>query len=240
MAKLKILVVEDDHFLAEELVEDLKEMGYNPLPYQTESSGAFAVIKSEVPDIILMDIELDGSIDGIDLARIINAKYNIPIIYMTATDDKYLKDAVDTEHYDFLSKPFTKSQVKISIERAILMQIEQVSRQDISDRIFVKQDESYIVILVDNIQYIEAQEWESLVTTADGDKLVKVSFSNLEKQIRNTKLIRVQRSFMINPESVDEIAVNGTTVKIGGKYIKVSKKFIPNLGELFKIIKTKF
>ena len=239
MAKLKILVVEDDHFLAEELVDKLKDLGYNPLPYQTESTGTITVIKSEIPDVILMDIELDGVIDGIDLARIINAKYNIPIVYMTATSDKHLKNAVNTEHYGFLSKPFTKSQVKISIERAILMQMERVSKQETNDKIFVKQDDSYQAILVDDILYIEAQEWESLVTTSDGEKLVKVSFSNLEKQIRNTKLVRVQRSFMINPEKVSEIAAGGIAVKIGNRYVKISKNYLPNLDELFKIIKTK-
>jgi DNA-binding LytR/AlgR family response regulator len=239
MAKLKILVVEDDHFLAEELVADLIDLGYNPLPYQTESTGVVTVIKSDAPDVILMDIELDGSIDGIDLTRIINGKYNIPIIYMTATNDKYLKDAIQTEHSAFLSKPYMQPQLKISIERAIMMQIEHISKQETNNRIFVKQGESYIAISVDDILYIEAQEWESLVTTSTGERLVKVSFANLEKQIRNTTLLRVQRSFIINPEKVSEIAVNGTTVKIKNKYLRISKNYIPNLADLFKIIKSK-
>jgi DNA-binding LytR/AlgR family response regulator len=240
MAKLKILVVEDDHFLAEELVADLEGLGYNPLPYQTESSGANVVVKTNTPDVILMDIELGDGFNGIELAMVINVNYKIPIIYLTATSSKYLQSVSKTGYAGFLTKPYTKEQLQASIELAILTQLDTATSNSQIKKIYVKQQDSYQALVIDEIQYIEAQGWESKFYTNSGEKLVKVTFANLEKQIKNSMLVRVQHSFIINMDKVVEIGLgNKPFIKIGDKDINISHKYVPDIDELFNIIRTK-
>ncbi|MCX5820014.1 MAG: response regulator, partial [Deltaproteobacteria bacterium] len=80
----KIMVVEDEWVVADQLCRDLKDLGYTVC--QTASTGDEAIRKVEAdrPDLILMDIVLKGKMDGIEAAEKIASKFNIPVLYLTA------------------------------------------------------------------------------------------------------------------------------------------------------------
>jgi DNA-binding LytR/AlgR family response regulator len=171
---------------------------------------------------------------------VINVNYKIPIIYLTATSSKYLQSVSKTGYAGFLTKPYTKEQLQASIELAILTQLDTATSNGQIKKIYVKQQDSYQALVIDEIQYIEAQGWESKFYTNSGEKLVKVTFANLEKQIKNSMLVRVQHSFIINMDKVVEIGLgNKPFIKIGDKDINISHKYVPDIDELFNIIRTK-
>ena len=116
----KILIVEDELLSAENLKAELEQMGYNVLPIISNGKMVIESIKQNVPDLILIDILINGDIDGIETAEIINKKYNIPFIYCTSSiDKKLLKRAKHTNPYGFINKPYSLNEIYSNIEIAL-------------------------------------------------------------------------------------------------------------------------
>ncbi|MBI5058037.1 MAG: response regulator [Nitrospirae bacterium] len=93
MASAKILVVEDDFFTAVVFRQLLELWGYEICEQVTSGEEAIARAEKEKPDIVLMDINLDGEIDGIEAATKIRVRFGIPIIFTTAYSDNETKEA---------------------------------------------------------------------------------------------------------------------------------------------------
>ena len=120
MTGKKILIVEDDVFTAKLLEKRLKALDYTVLAIVSSGEKAIEVIKTMNPNLILMDIMLDGDMDGVETAKQIRTFFNIPIIYLTAySDDKILRRAVVTEPYGYIIKPFKDNELRTVIEIAL-------------------------------------------------------------------------------------------------------------------------
>jgi len=121
ISKATILVVEDQNIVALNIRNRLKSMGYT-VP-TTAISGEEAIKEVEItnPDLVLMDIMLKGDIDGIEAARVINSRFSIPIIYLTAYSDiETLERAKLTGPAGYISKPFKEEDLQNNIEMALL------------------------------------------------------------------------------------------------------------------------
>lgn len=91
MVKTKILVVEDEVIIGEDIRSSLQKMGYDIPSTATTGDEAVRKVREYSPDLVLMDIMIKGEIDGIQTAEKIHSEFNIPIIYLTAySDDKIL------------------------------------------------------------------------------------------------------------------------------------------------------
>jgi len=119
-SKIKIMIVEDEIIAAESEKRSLEELGYSVT--STVASGEKAIKKAEEdkPDLVLMDIELKGKMDGIEAAGIISSRFHIPSIFVTAyADDKILERAKITEPFGYIIKPFEKRELHSNIEMAL-------------------------------------------------------------------------------------------------------------------------
>ncbi|MCU0604924.1 MAG: response regulator, partial [Desulfobacterales bacterium] len=115
-----VMVVEDQRLVALDIADELRAFGYEVPP--TASSGEDAVGKAREiqPDLILMDIRLEGEMDGITAGRIIRSQMDIPIVYLTAySDDATLARAKAAEPFGYLIKPFDAVELKTTIEMAL-------------------------------------------------------------------------------------------------------------------------
>ncbi|MDD2301943.1 MAG: response regulator [Eubacteriales bacterium] len=116
----KIMVVEDEWVVADQICRNLKDLGYTVC--STASTGEEAISKAEAdrPDLILMDIVLKGEMDGIEAAERINSQFNIPILYLTAyTNQEYIERAKQTGPFGYLVKPYKERDLYASIEMAL-------------------------------------------------------------------------------------------------------------------------
>jgi len=120
MAKASIMVVEDEGLVAMELKEELESMGYHVSYTADSGEDALKNLLTAKPDLVLMDIQLKGAIDGIQTAQQIFSEYHIPIVYLTAySDEKILSRARESEPYGFLIKPFSERTLYTTIEMAL-------------------------------------------------------------------------------------------------------------------------
>ena len=87
MAKLKILVVEDESIVAKDIQNSLKKLGYIVPTIVASGEKAIEEVEQSRPDLVLMDIMLKGEMNGIDVANIIRDKFEIPVIFLTAYAD---------------------------------------------------------------------------------------------------------------------------------------------------------
>lgn len=118
--RAKILVVEDEWIIANDIKNSLMEFGYMVTAIASSGEEAIAKVEEEIPDLILMDIMLRGDMNGIKAARKIRMKHDIPVIYLTAYDNQYLVDnAKKTDHYGYLLKPFKEKELHIAIDMAL-------------------------------------------------------------------------------------------------------------------------
>jgi len=118
--KSKILVVEDEWIIANDIKDSLVEMGYRVTAIASSGEEAMASVEEEEPDLMLMDIVLKGKMTGIDVARAIRARRNIPVIFLTAYDNQYMVDeAKRIENAGYLLKPFKDRELDIAIEMAL-------------------------------------------------------------------------------------------------------------------------
>lgn len=115
-----ILIVEDDPVISQLIGWRLEKMGFFVSGKTPTAEEALDKIKDGRPDLILIDINLPGTMDGTELARTIKEKFQIPFIFLTAyTDSETISRAIDTEPAGYLIKPFKDEELKVMIELAL-------------------------------------------------------------------------------------------------------------------------
>ncbi len=120
MAARKILVVEDEFMVAKYLQFRLPKLGYNVAGVVSSGEAALEKAAETQPDLILMDINLKGKMDGVEAAAQIRTLFNIPVVYLTAcADEQTLNRAGSAEPFGYLLKPFRDKQLQTTIEIAL-------------------------------------------------------------------------------------------------------------------------
>ncbi|WP_428023951.1 response regulator [Arcobacter sp.] len=116
MNKTKILIVEDESIVALDMKNTLTKFNYEVSNCVTNYNDAIVSVKTNRPDIILMDINLGDSKDGIEVVEEIHSFDNIPVIYVTAfSDENTLKRAIKTNPVSYLLKPFKREELNSNI-----------------------------------------------------------------------------------------------------------------------------
>lgn len=120
MKKNSIMVVEDESIIALNIKETLFELGYDVLGIASNIKKALKLLEEGRPDLILMDVFLKDGDNGVELAKMINAKYEIPIIYLTANSElRTIAHAGESSPYGYLVKPFKATDLQSNIEIAL-------------------------------------------------------------------------------------------------------------------------
>ncbi len=120
MAKAQILIVEDEGVVAMEIEARLKNLGYAVAAVASSGEEAIEKAVETHPDLVLMDIKLRGGMDGVEAAEQIRARFDIPVIYLTAhADNDTLRRAKVTEPFGYIIKPFEERELYTNIEIAL-------------------------------------------------------------------------------------------------------------------------
>ncbi len=120
MTTANILIVEDESIVALDMQNRLRMLGYHVVGRATTGMEAIQQAETQQPDLILMDIRLQGPMDGIEAAAIIRKRKSIPVVYLTAySDNETLKRAKLTEPHGYLIKPFEERELQTAIEVAL-------------------------------------------------------------------------------------------------------------------------
>ncbi len=115
-----ILIVEDERLLAKDLAKNLSQIGYDIAGRAASASEALDILEQSGADLILMDVKLEGEVDGIETAARIRSRLDIPVVYLTGFAERdVLERAKKTDPYGYLSKPVSLVELRITIETAL-------------------------------------------------------------------------------------------------------------------------
>ena len=229
----RILIVEDDMIIAANISLQLTKLGYEVTGIVPRGEEAITHVKENAPDILLLDINLKGKLNGIDTAKAIQQFCNTPVIYITANNDEAtFTKAKATHPLAFISKPVNTLELRRSIE-LVIEQIKEKpeSKNDdstqieiLNDRIFVRHRGKMIKLLLADILYIEAERNYCTIVTAERNYTLAVTLKSIEENLPAIRFVRVHRSYLINISKLDTVAED---------HLEINKKAIP-LGKSYK------
>ena len=184
MESIRILVVEDDPIIAADLQDRLTESGYTVLGPVAAGEDALSFVEQDnLPDLVLMDIQLEGEWDGIETTRRIRLKHDMPIIFLTSnSDDATFRQASQANPQAFLSKPFRGRDLKHAIELAIRQSAgkEEPAKKEpaeenaylLKDRLFIKGKDRMVRLFFKDILWVAADDYYCKVFTKEKEYLV--------------------------------------------------------------------
>ena len=229
-APIKLLIVEDDMIIGAKISLLLSNLGYEVTGIVPRGEEAVRHIEENQPDMVLLDVNLKGTLDGIDTAKAIQKLGDIPIIFVTAnTDEATFNRAKETRPYAFISKPIKN----IDLQRAIELTISRMAELHaptiehdnntevpfiLSDRIFVKHKEKMVKIIIEDILFIEAERNYCRIFSKNKEYLLSTTLKIMEEKLPIRNFVRVHRSFIVNVTQIDEVAEN---------HVIINQKAIP-------------
>lgn len=120
MAEGRILIVEDEHIVAMGIKRMLKGLGYTVTGVASSGEDAINKTESTFPDLVLMDIMLKGELDGVEAAKEIKERFDVPVVYLTAYSDSSILERVKiTGPFGYIVKPFDEKDLHSNIEIAL-------------------------------------------------------------------------------------------------------------------------
>jgi len=120
MTNKKILIVEDDDILAKVITWRLSNLGYEVCGRAATGTKALELIVTERPDLVMMDINIQGDIDGVETTSMIRKTFRVPVVYLTShSDGPTLERAKATKPDGFVLKPFGDNELRVAIEIAL-------------------------------------------------------------------------------------------------------------------------
>jgi len=246
MTKPKILISEDEVIIAEDIAASLEELGYETCAIDT-GEDTIDMIRELQPDLVLLDINLRGNADGVDIGSRIKEEFNIPFIYLTAYADRATIDrAKKTEPDAFLVKPFDEKSLRSAIEIALYkrdnnkesngngVQHSPKEQEVATDYIFVKVKHRIIKVHYSDILWVEAYDNYSFIVTAEQKYLVSSTLKDMEQKLPPQNFVRVHRSYIANLDKIEALEENSVVFAKGD--IPIGKSYKKTLMSRFNII----
>lgn len=238
MSKAKILIVEDESLIADFIAISLEELEYKITAVCNSFDQAILSIKSDIPDLALLDINIKGNLDGIDLAHELN-KLNIPFLFLTSRIDAKSIDRAKLVHpLGYITKPITKISLQTNLEVLIHnLQTNPKKEKNVysepNDFYFIKEKDTYVKLPFNSILYAEACDNYSIIYTLTNKFIVSQTLKTVEDKLPSQHFFRAHRSFLVNLTYVEKVLPKHLIIK--SKEIPISEA---SKSELIKLIGT--
>jgi len=250
MDKIRIAVVEDEPIVAMDIVANLEEMGYEAIGPFDRGAEIIKEIKNTQIDLLLLDIQIEGDLDGIETAEIINSITSLPIIFITASSDKLTKErAQKVRPHAYIIKPFNFQNLHSAIELALYnfcesSTVDDNKIEDIPDldgypgnnAIFVRQTKSRIFekLPLEDVILLEAQGSYSKIITINNTLTICSNLQSILDKMALSNFIRIHRSYAINIDHVDSFTDD--EVVVGKAIVPISSSYRQNLFDKLNLL----
>ncbi|MCB0659241.1 MAG: response regulator [Saprospiraceae bacterium] len=244
-AQINILIVEDEPLYSSKLEMQLEQTGYQVVGCAENSDTALSMIRLHRVDLIVMDIHIQGSYDGIELSEQIQNFKNIPVIYLTSLEDEMtFNRAARTQPAGFLLKPCTDIQLHRTIQLALkggtslkIDPEEQELVQAKSDDLFIQKNQTIHRVPFHSIFFLEADGRYCRIHSNLGLFLVRKPLKELLEILPDRYFAQSHRSFVINLSKIEKINLEDDVILINGKSVPVSKREKEQVLERLRLIK---
>lgn len=231
----KILIVEDEAELANNISEILSNMEYKVAAIVDNAKSALEFLEGNDVDLVLMDILIHGDLDGIDLAYKIREKYNLPIVFSTAySGTEYLERISSDIHEGYLLKPFTLDSLKTAVFFGLKRHEEKSMKEKRTQGSLKIMDKGYLVpVPFSEIVYLKADGLYTKVFTKAKSYLVRDILKSFEEKLPSEQFLRVHKSFLVNIAFI--MSFNAKKINLGETSIPIRRGLYKELMEKLKI-----
>lgn len=229
MSQYKVLIVEDDPMISESLSDIIQVLGHEVVGIADNAVKAIELCSEKEPQIALLDIQIGGDIDGVDLAEMINDEFDIPFIFTTAfADNNTITRARERGPFGYLVKPYGVKDLNAAIEVAMgaFQRLKKAEKkggggQIIDRNIFLKVDSKLVRVKIDDILYIEAKGDYALFKTKQKGYIVHGTMKKFQQRLEDFNFQKVHRSFIVNLDKI--VDIEESNLLIEDKVIPVSR-----------------
>jgi len=233
MSVIKIGVVEDELIIARTILSTLDELGYSHCGPAINYTEAMEMLDRDKPDLVLLDIQLSGKKDGIDVAQKLNEGYQLPFIFLTANSDgETIERAKKVKPPAYIVKPFTKEELFAAIEIAFsnftggrnAEKPHPAGSYPTKDYMFVRDGYVFRKVAFNELSYLESDaNYVTLHLVSQKKVMVRSTLNDFVAQLDEKTFMRVHRSYSVNIRLIDdvsptEVSVNGVKIPVGKAY----------------------
>ena len=199
---MKILIVEDEILIAEDLKDNLVSFGHDTVEMAHNKKDAIALVQTYDPDLVLLDVRMENERDGIDIGEYISANFQKPFIYITAHSDvNMVKEIVKTKPAGYITKPVKKS----DLFAAISLVSEQLAVKE--NNVFkIKDGYSTVIIPIDSIIYVESEGNYVNIFCDEKKYVARQSLESIIDELPDSNFFRIHRSYLINIKKVSKFS----------------------------------
>ena len=235
--KIRILIVEDEPLHAAKLEILLGEMGFEVLKPIDNAAEALRVFQATKPDLVILDIDIKGKADGIDLANRLRegAGATVPVIFHTsANDEATFSRAKETSPFAYLLKPPDRYSLQHAIDLALLKA--HANREQQTTRaletalqngrnLFIKEQKKLYKVCVDDILVVEVDGRYCKIHTSERKLLVRSSLTQLMEKLPEDLFLQTHRNFLVNVNDIEEIDLEDAVARTSVKPVPISKNY---------------
>lgn len=237
---VKIMIVEDESIVAMDLAMRLQKEGYEITGTADNSEEALALFREQPPDLVLMDININGNKDGIETAREIKKIQEVPLIFLTAfSQHEFVNRAKEVNPAAYLVKPFNKDSLNSSIQIAIHNFAVLKSRQPaakaekedpgkepvlfFNNYFFVKHNYRFTKFSFQDLLFVESDNNYINLMTVSRKVVVRISLQAFADGVQHPELVRVHRGYMVNIGHIDNF--NEEEIMVGKHHIPIGRSY---------------
>jgi len=215
---MNVLIIEDSISFALDLEMKLVKLGHTVVgPAIDNAKEALAVIKATLPDLIMMDIHLNGKEKGTELAEKIN-HLSIPIIFMTShlEEENYL-EAKKISRFAYMIKEFQDFELENTIDLLCHKKV-------LKDILFLKKGDAFYKVKVEDILYVKSEGNYCTIFLEGNNKFInRVSISSIETLFQTQEFIRPHRSYLVNVHKIDSLRLAESLIYIQDHQIPITR-----------------
>lgn len=237
--KIRVLIVEDNSLIAEEISITLKKHSLEVVDICRSGEDAINTFKVKDIDLVLMDVILNGKMDGIETASKILQHRTLPIIYLTDhTDKKFLDRAMDTYPASYLSKPYDEATLVRTIEIAfnnhVALARKQSSTSSKEDTFLLTASQQFERVYYKDVLFLKAARSYCDVVTDSYTYTICNSMNHVqEKNFAAPEFIRVHRSYVVNSKRITKVV--GNVIFLNDKELGIGREYREDLMNALKL-----
>jgi len=248
MSAIKILLAEDNPLHASKMEMLLDILGYELVGVGATEDEVLKLLKSNEPDLLILDISLADNSDGVQIASKTQSIKPLPIIFATSFEDKAtLERALSTNPYAYLIKPVEKGSLQAAIELAFKKfsqnpdipkkRDEELDEVVLNDSFFVRSGGKLQKVKLTEVMWIEvAQDRYCDLVTADRRFQVRSSLSQLEIRLNPEIFLKIHRGTIVNMNFIDGVDEVDMVVEVGNHSLPLGGSYKNDLINRFRLL----
>jgi len=215
----KVLIVEDEPLIAQDLKFLLQDLGLSSVSIVLDYEDALEILKKEVFDLALLDINLSSEKDGIDLAGHLNS-LNIPFIFLTSYfNPGVVARAKITRPQAYLVKPFNKHDLQINVEMVLF----KIKNEQKPYEVFLKEKRGSVKVNVSKLLFLEAIDNYTKLVFESEEQVLSQTLKVVHDKLAAQNIVRVHKSFCVKIDAIS--FVKGNTIYIETHEIPIGRTY---------------